>query len=188
MWARLAHMGEALYGSAASVDPRAGYEGKAAPAVLHQDRNALKDALGICDNIFPLMTHPETDDLMVEVDGVAGPLLEHYLFTAASDLHLTADEFYKAGTRIFTAERLLAMRNWSRSRRTDETIVSYLSREEGSVNPYIGHKVTMDPAGVRGAVDRMLSTAGLGPGHRQSRSAGAGRSGRGRYAARRAGL
>lgn len=143
---RLCAVGQRLYGSRASVDPYSGYEGKAAPAVFHQDRGALKDSLGICDNIFPLLTDPKEADPLVRVDGVEGQYLEHYLFEAASDLGLAREDFYRAGTRVFTAERLLAVRNWGRSRETDETIIPYLQRPEGAASPFLGKPMALDAA------------------------------------------
>jgi aldehyde:ferredoxin oxidoreductase len=143
---KLRAVGERLYGSASSTDPFSGYAGKAWPAILEQDRGALKDSLGVCDNIFPLLTNPAADDFLVSVEGVEGQFLEHYLFEAALDGTLARDEFYRVGTRIFTLERLLALRNWGRSRATDETIIAYLKYPEGGQSPFLGERMTLDVA------------------------------------------
>jgi len=156
-------VGERLYGSAAAVDPRSGYEGKALPATVHQDRNALKDALGICDNIFPLLTDPHREDFLVQMDGVEGQFLEHYLFQAAADLDLTREDLYRVGTRIFTLERLLAIRNWGRSRVTDETILPYLQRPEGTISPYLGQRMVVDPQRFRALLDECYTMRGWDP-------------------------
>ncbi len=137
-------VGAHLYGDANAVDPWSGYAAKAIPATFHQDRGALKDSLGICDNIFPLLTDPNEPDFLIRVEGVEGRYLEHYLFEPACEASLSREEFYRIGTRIYTLERLLAIRNWGRSRVTDETIIPYLERPEGSVSPYLGEKVTLD--------------------------------------------
>jgi aldehyde:ferredoxin oxidoreductase len=139
-WEKIDKVGKRLYGSAAAVNPWSGYEDKAIPAIFHQDRGALKDSIGICDNIFPLLTDPGAEDLLVCIDGVEGKFLEHYLFEPTSDLDLSREAFYRVGTRIFTLERLLAMRNWGRSRATDETIVPYLHHPEGAESPYLEGK------------------------------------------------
>ncbi len=133
---RLLTAGRRLYGTPAAVDPLSGYEGKAAPAVLHQDRNALKDCLGICDNIFPMLTDVSAEDMLFSVDGIAGASLEHYLYEPLAGDPLDRDAFYRVGARVFTLERLLAIRNWGRSRETDETIVAYLRHPETCVSPY----------------------------------------------------
>lgn len=160
IWKKLARVGEHLYGSAASVDPRSGYEGKATAALFHQDRGALKDALGICDNIFPLLTDPNEEDLVIRIDGVEGRFLEHYLFEPASGIDISQEAFCRVGTRIFTTERLLAMRNWGRSRATDETIIPYLRHPEGSVNPYLGGKVRLDTERFHALLDEYYALRG----------------------------
>jgi len=161
--AQLRRVGERLYGSAAAVDPRGGYEGKAEPAVRHQNRGALKDSLGVCDNIFPMLTDPTREDYLVAVDGVEGWRLEHHLFEAACDWDLSAEDLDRAGERIFTAERLLAIRNWGRDRATDETIIPYLQRPEGSVNPYLGERVTLDVEAYRALLDACYALRGWDP-------------------------
>lgn len=161
--ARLRRVGERLYGSAAAVDPWSGYADKAGPAVRHQNRGALKDSLGVCDNIFPLLTDPQCDDYLVSVDGVEGWRLEHYLFEAACDWDLSAEDLDRAGERIFTAERLLAIRNWGRDRGADETIIPYLQRPEASVSPYLKERVTLDAAAYRALLDACYALRGWDP-------------------------
>jgi aldehyde:ferredoxin oxidoreductase len=160
VWAKLRAVGEHLYGSAQAVDPLSGYEGKALPAAFHQDRGALKDALGICDNIFPFLTDADEEDYLIRVDGVPGQYLEHYLFEPASDLTLSREAFYRIGARIYAAERMLAVRNWGRTRATDETILAYLRHPEGSINPNLGRKETFDPARFRQLLDQVYDERG----------------------------
>ena len=159
-WRRLATVGQALYGSALAIDPRSDYEDKEIPAVRHQDLNALKDSLGICDNIFPLWTDPGVDDYLVSVDGVGGPSLEHYMFEPVSDLGLSREDFYRIGTRVFTLERLLGIRNWGRSRGADESVISYLQHPEGTANPYLAHTVDLDLDRFRALLDRVYDLRG----------------------------
>lgn len=142
---KLRAVGQHLYGTSASVDPFSGYEGKAEPAAFHHDRGALKDSLGICDNIFPMLTDPKADDFLMRMDGIEGRDLEYYLFQPASDLEISKEAFYRIGARIFTAERMLAIRNWGRSKATDETIIPYLEQPEGSTSPYLRERITLDP-------------------------------------------
>ena len=163
VWTKLAALGEHLYGSAASVDPHSGYEGKAAAGLFHQDRGALKDSLGLCDNIFPLLTDSDASDFVLRVDDVEGQYLEHYLFEAASDLGLSREAFYRVGARIYTIERLLAIRNWGRSRATDETIIPYLSHPEKSTNPYLGEKVDLEVERFRALLDEYYALRGWDP-------------------------
>jgi len=157
---KLRAVGEHLYGSGASVDPLSGYEAKAEPAVFHHDRGALKDSLGICDNIFPLLTDPSEDDFLVHLNGIEGQDLEYYLFQPASSLEMSKEAFYRLGTRVFTAERLLAIRNWGRSRATDETIVPYLEHPEASTSPYLGERITLDPQRFRDLIGQYYALRG----------------------------
>ncbi|MGM0400992.1 MAG: aldehyde ferredoxin oxidoreductase N-terminal domain-containing protein [Chloroflexota bacterium] len=163
LWQKIDRVGERIYGSAAAVNPWSGYEDKAIPAIFHQDRGALKDSIGICDNIFPLLTDPEAEDLLVCIDGVEGKFLEHYLFEPTSDLDLSREAFYRVGTRIFTLERLLAMRNWGRSRATDETIVPYLHHPEGAESPYLEGKGNFSPERFRALLDEYYALRGWDP-------------------------
>ncbi|MCD6520141.1 MAG: hypothetical protein J7M05_09495 [Anaerolineae bacterium] len=163
IWKKIAHVGEALYGSAAAVDPYAGYAGKALAAVFHHGRGMLKDSLGICDNIFPLLTDSEAEDLLVHIDGVEGKYLEYYIFEPISGLELSREDFYQAAVRAFTLERLLAIRNWGRDRSTDETIIPYLEKPEGSENPFLGQRVAVDPARYRELMDEYYRLAGWDP-------------------------
>jgi aldehyde:ferredoxin oxidoreductase len=157
---KMLSVGEHIYGCSDAVDPRSGYRCKARPAVFHHDRATIKDSLGICDNIFPLLTSPKEDDWLVRVDGVDGLYLEHYLFQAASGWDMSRDEFYACGTRIFAAERMLAHRNWGRSRDTDETIMAYLSYPEGTVNPWLNERITVDAARFRALLDEYYDLRG----------------------------
>jgi len=142
---RLLTVGRRIYGTSSAADPLSAYEGKAAPAVFHQDRNALKDSLGICDNIFPMLTDDGAEDMLFSVDGIEGSSLEHYLFDPLSDQPYDRTSFYRVGTRVFALERLLAIRNWGRSRETDETIIAYLRHPETCVSPYQGATSDFDP-------------------------------------------
>lgn len=162
-WQRFARVGERLYGTAVATDPLSGYEGRGSAAAFHQDRGALKYSLGLCDNIFPLLTDPAEPELLVQADGVEGRYLEHHLFEAASNVALSRDELYRVGARVMALERLLAWRNWSRSRATDETIVPYLRHLEGSVNPYLGEKVALDEPAFRRLLDECYTLRGWNP-------------------------
>ncbi len=157
---RFLAMGARLYGSPDAVDPLSDYAGKSLPGVFHQDRNALKDCLGICDNIFPMLTDQSAPDLLFAQDGVDGPQLEHYLFAPLSDVELDVDAFYRVGSRVFTLERMLAARNWGRCRSDDEAIIPYLAHPEGSASPYIGHTVALDAARFRALMDDCYALRG----------------------------
>ncbi|MDP6778986.1 MAG: aldehyde ferredoxin oxidoreductase N-terminal domain-containing protein, partial [Candidatus Latescibacteria bacterium] len=144
-WEKVRRLSERIYGSAAAADPWSGYEGKAHAASYHCDMNPLKDALGICDNMFPLIVDLKADDLMVRARGVEGRFFEHFFTEPALGLDLSREEFYQVGARIFTLERALQIRNWGRTRQIDETIVPYLARPEVNPNPFTEDREAADP-------------------------------------------
>jgi aldehyde:ferredoxin oxidoreductase len=160
VWRRFAAVGEAIYGTPEAVGLLNGYQGKAVAAVFHHDRGALKDSLGICDNIFPFLTDAQAPDYLVRVDDIEGKYLEHYMFEAISELELGREALDQVGARIYALERLLAIRNWGRSRAMDETIMRYLDFPEGGVNPYIGGKVAFNPPAFRAALDEVYRLRG----------------------------
>ncbi len=157
---RLLEVGRRIYGSPDAVDPLSGYAGKALAGAYHQDRNALKDCLGICDNIFPMLADSSAPDFLCAVGGIPGPYLEHYVYEPLCEEPLDRDAFYRVGTRVFTLERLLAVRNWGRSRREDEGIMPYLAHPERSTSPYLGHPVELDAGRFRGLLDECYALRG----------------------------
>ena len=135
---RIRRLGECVYGHPSAADPWAGYEGKAYAASYHCDRNPLKDSMGICDNIFPLIVNPDTQDLLVRVGEIEGRHFEWYMAGPAFGEDWTRETFYRIGTRVFTVERAIHIRNWNRTRRTDETVIPYLSQPSPHPSPYTG--------------------------------------------------
>jgi len=159
-WEKVRQLSERVYGSRAAADPWSGYEGKAHAASLHCDMNPLKDALGICDNIFPMIVDLDADDLMTRANGIEGRAFEHYISEPALGLDLSTEAFYRTGTRIFTLERALHIRNWGRTRATDETIIPYLTYPEVNVNPFTGEREAVDPEKFRRLMDTFYDLRG----------------------------
>lgn len=156
-------LGQRLYGTPDATDPHSHHEGKAEPGIYHQDRGALKDCLGICDNIFPMLADPNEPDYVLRTDEVEGRYMEHYLYETIADEPLSREAFYRVGTRVFTMERLIAIRNWGRSRATDETIIPYLDHPEKSVNPTIGEALPFSTAAYRCMLDTFYELRGWDP-------------------------
>ena len=143
-WEKVRRLGEHVYGHPSAADPWAGYEGKAHAASLHCDRNPLKDSLGICDNMFPRIVDRNAEDLLARVDGLEGRHFDWYMAGPAFGWDLSKEAFYRIGTRVFTMERAIHMRNWDRTRRTDETVIPYLSQPEPHPSPYTGEPMVLD--------------------------------------------
>jgi len=159
-WEKARELSERVYGSRHAADPWSGYEGKAHAASYHCDMNPLKDALGICDNAFPLIVDMGAEDLALRSGGVEGRHFEHYLAEPALGLGLSSEAFYRIGTRIFTLERALQIRNSGRDRQTDETIIPYLCQREVNPSPFTGERMALDAEGFRKLMDEFYELRG----------------------------
>ena len=73
-----------------------------------------------------------------------GPTFEYHLFTSATGLEMSIEEFDLACERIFNLERAILVRNHGRCRETDESIIPYLERKENWVNPFLGERLSLD--------------------------------------------
>jgi len=102
-------------------------------------------------------------DYVLRTPEVEGRYLEHYLYEAIADRSLAREDFYSVGTRIFTMERLIAIRNWGRSRATDETIIPYLEYPEKSINPTIGETVSFSASDYGELLDAYYCLRGWDP-------------------------
>ena len=114
----------------------------------------------MCDSIFPLLVDRESDDLMVRIDGVIGPSVEHYVSEPVLGMGLSEEAFYRTATRIFTLERALQIRNWGRTRAVDGTIIPYLSYPEVRSSPFLGERVSVDPEKFRCLMDEFYDLRG----------------------------
>jgi aldehyde:ferredoxin oxidoreductase len=159
-WEKIATVSERLLGSAAALDPKSDYEGKAAAAVWHGHRSAFKDSLPICDVRFPRMFSLCTEDGMPRLNGVEGPDFEHYLLVPATGLEVSPEDLDKACERILNLDRAIQVRNFGRSRADDESIIPYFEREEAWANPLVGEKKCLDGAKFRGILEEYYQLRG----------------------------
>ena len=112
---------ERVYGSRLAVSLDSGYEYKAKPAVWHQNRDAIKDSLLVCDQMgFPLV---------YSKDGYGDTGAEAKLFSAVTGIDLTETELDRIGERIINLERAIMVREgWTR--RDDEAVIPYFERPD----------------------------------------------------------
>ena len=97
---------------------------------------------------------PDTDDLdrywfdvedgLARAGDMLGPDFEYHLFTAATGVDLTRDEFETACERIFNLERAVQIRNFDRDRALDETVIPYFEYVEWWENPLVGEKKALE--------------------------------------------
>jgi len=156
---KLLNVGEQIYGCSDAVDPRGGYCCKAAPAIFHHDRATIKDSLGICDNIFPLLTSHKEDDWLIRVDGGGWGVPRHYLFQA------TTDGISRAKISMPSAHGSLRQNGCSPSQlgpfseyRRDDHGLPELSRRHDE--PWLSEPVTVDGARFRALLDEYYDLRG----------------------------
>ena len=158
-------IGQHLYGSADSVDPHGGYDGKARMGHFHTIRPVILDCLPVDDFRFPLIYHPDAPDhyWRLDVDGVGeieGPSVEYHLFRAGTGLDWSEAEFEQAAERVCTMERALQARHWGRNRSTDEMLFPYFERPDAMQNPYLGKHYSLDREQFKPVVDEFYALHG----------------------------
>lgn len=120
---RIRAIAEKVHGSGMAVDPDSGYEWKAQPAVWHQNRDAVKDSLPVCDQIFPVFFSHYTED------GYGDTAAEAKLFSAVTGIDLTEKELDRVGERVFNLERAIMVRE-GRMRHVDEANLAYFKQPD----------------------------------------------------------
>jgi aldehyde:ferredoxin oxidoreductase len=143
-WEIIRSVGERVYGTASAVDPLSGYEAKEIPAVWHGHRSVLKDSLPLDDTVFPMIMGLDSPDGLARADGMLGLDFEYHLFTSATGLDVSPEEFDQACERIFNLERAVQVRLFDRQRADDEQLIPYFEDEEWWENPLIGEKKRLD--------------------------------------------
>jgi aldehyde:ferredoxin oxidoreductase len=162
-WEEIIAVGEKAYGSPHATSPTSGYRDKAWPAIWHQHRSVLKDALPLDDQIFPRIFSKKTADHFARIGDIEGPSFEYHLFRLATGAALSEEAFLHAAERILNLERCLQVRNFGRRRGDDEGVIPYFSKPETRVNPFIKKKVGMDGGKFRKMMDEYYERRGWDP-------------------------
>lgn len=115
-------VGRRVYGSEEAVNPESGYKFKAQPAVWHENRLCVKDALPVCDQVFPILYSRHSD-------GYGDISAESKLFSKATGIDIDRAELDRLGERIFSLERAIAVRE-GRTRKNDESVIPYFKRPD----------------------------------------------------------
>jgi len=143
-WETLKAVGKRLYSSDKAADLESDYEDKEYPAVWHGHRSVMKDSVTVDDNVFPMLLSLNSEDGMAQAGDMWGPDIEYHLYTAATGVDQTRDEFELACERIFNLERAVQVRNFDRDRSLDETVIPYFEYLEWWENPFIGEKKKLE--------------------------------------------
>jgi len=132
----LLDLAERLYGTPEAIQP--GMEGVEDSVIWHQHRAVIKDSLGLCDWIYPILrrttaTAKEQEQLMtLGVDAVIGdPAAEAKLYAAATGIETDIKTMeLVAAARIVSLERCLDIRDFGRSRAMDESVIDHYQWSE----------------------------------------------------------
>ncbi|MCK4802993.1 MAG: hypothetical protein KAT88_00475, partial [Spirochaetes bacterium] len=116
---------ETLFGNGDIMEP--GFEpmeAKVQYAIWHQHRSCIKDSLLLCDWIFPrTFASFDSQAEIDKADDLAGDIdLEARLFSPATGIEMNSADLESCGEAIYNLERALHIRNYGRSRKTDESI------------------------------------------------------------------
>ena len=129
-------LAERLYGSREAILP--GITDVEKSVIWHQHRAIIKDSLGLCDWIFPVLrkTQNSREDLAkamaAGVDAVIGdPSAEARLYAACTGLDVDIKTLEQPmAERIITLERCLDIRNFGRTRQLDEAVIDHYQWSE----------------------------------------------------------
>lgn len=103
---------ERFWGSAVAADMTT-LDGKAVAARRIQDRQLAKEAMGLCDWMFPQIDVPAGDD------HVGDPTLECRILSAVVGSEYTEADLARVGERIFNLQRAILLREGHRARADD---------------------------------------------------------------------
>ncbi len=117
-----------FWGSEAAADFTT-YEGKALAAKLIQDRQYAKEALMVCDWIYPLL------DVRNTQDHVGDPTFESKVFSAVVGIEMDAQRLAEIGERVFNLQRAILLREGHRA------VLDDVLPEEWYTTPLQGHVV-----------------------------------------------
>ncbi|MGC9360329.1 MAG: aldehyde ferredoxin oxidoreductase N-terminal domain-containing protein [Anaerolineae bacterium] len=142
--AQIPGIAEWLYGDHRALDPRGGYEGKAAAAAFHVVRSMMKDSLPSDDYVMPLVASPHSEDGIPRILGIEGRDVEAAFFRAGTGVDWDAAAFERANLNAFALERALQVRHFGRDRRMDESVLPYFAYPENWANRFVGERRALD--------------------------------------------
>jgi len=125
-----------VYGSEKAITP--GMSHTAHVTAWHQERAIIKDSLGVCDWVYPVLRATmDTKEALEEAietgdKALVGDLsAEAALYQACTGMDLTIDEMERPiAERTLTLERCLEVRNHGRCRVDDEQVISHYQWSE----------------------------------------------------------
>ncbi|MCK5786492.1 MAG: hypothetical protein KAH54_08025 [Candidatus Sabulitectum sp.] len=159
-WDRIKKVSANVYGSEICADPESGYRGKAFPVWWHGQRSVMKDSLTVGDQVFPRIYSLRTEDNFARAGNMDGPSFERHMFTSLTGIPWNDGDLEHASERVIQLERALLVRNWSRSRTDDESVIPYFEKTEQQTNPLIGKQVALNPEKFKKVMDEYYTLRG----------------------------
>jgi aldehyde:ferredoxin oxidoreductase len=158
----LLDLSERLYGSRETMQP--GIAGVEHGVLWHQHRAIIKDSLGLCDWIFPILRRTQSTQKALSealhdgLDAVFGdPAAEADLYAACTGIEMDIATMERpVAERIVTLERLLDVRNFGRSRADDEAVIPHYQWSDKTD----GTHLSSDAAEFRALLDRYYTLRG----------------------------
>ena len=120
----------------------------------------MKDSLTVGDQGFPRIYSRKTEDNFARAGDMEGPSFERHMFTSLTGMEWTDEKLNHASERVIQLERALLVRNFSRSRADDESVIPYFEKTEQQTNPLIDHPVAMDRERFRTVMDEYYALRG----------------------------
>lgn len=140
-WGQLQTLGQHIYGACAAMDPLSDYEGKAEAALWHARRSMIKDSLPLCDRTFPRLFTSLTDDGLPRAGDIEGPNFEAHFYTLVTGHEIEPEDLEQSAERALTLERLEQLRDFGRTRETDDQILDFFCDTlEEYTNPLLGER------------------------------------------------
>jgi len=160
--ARLKELSVKLYGSEKAVFP--GMECIETATAFHQHRAMIKDSLGVCDYVFPMVrrTFDAKEDfereMAAEHGDISGDLAaEAKLFAPCTGLDISIKEMESPiAERIVNVERCIEVRNNGRDRDGDELVIPHYQWHDKTD----GTHLSLDASEFRDLLDRYYDLRG----------------------------
>jgi aldehyde:ferredoxin oxidoreductase len=158
----LQELAEKVYGSREAIFPGDAYIEYVTR--WHQHRAIIKDSLGVCDFIFPVVRGNQdswealTKALASGGDAIYGDVAaEAILFKACTGIDIAIEEMESPiAERIVNLERCLDVRNYGRDRESDEAVIPHYQWGEKTD----GTHITANGSDFRALLDRFYNLRG----------------------------
>jgi aldehyde:ferredoxin oxidoreductase len=158
----LQELSEKVYGSREAIFPGDTYIEYVTR--WHQHRAIIKDSLGVCDFIFPVVrgNHETWDDMTKALaaggDAIYGDVAaEAKLFQVCTGIDISNEEMESPiAERIVNLERCLDVRNYGRNRESDEAVIPHYQWDEKTD----GTHLAADASDFRALLDRFYQLRG----------------------------